>query len=136
MFESSGSLTRKLIQTANGNVHHEAGLFDECLLSIDDDVNSFQGQYCTVFFDLKPLEQQSVNLNNDEAEPMEEMGNFAKSSVGFCIPSTCTARDLRSAVAQRVGVSLVSITNEDYCYTQDKIRINSQFDTAATVTWY
>ena len=136
MYESSGALTFKLIHTANGNVHHEAGLFDECLLSTDDrndDDASFQGQYCTVFFDLKPPDVASLN---NEAEPMKDMGNFAKSSVGFCIPSTCTARDLRTAVAQRVGVSLVSITSEDYCYTQDKIRkINSQFDTAATVTW-
>ena len=63
------------------------------------------------------------------------MGQFAKSSVGFCIPSTCTARDIRSAVSQRVGVSLVSITSEDYCYTQDKIIANNQFDIGATITW-
>lgn len=133
MYESSGALTIKLIQTASGNVHHESGLFDECLLSVNrEDTNSFQGQYCTVFFDLK---SSGKAYSNSEAEPSADMGQFAKSSVGFCIPSTCTARDIRSAVSQRVGVSLVSITSEDYCYTQDKIIANNQFDIGATITW-
>ena len=139
MYESSGQLTNKLIQTQSGNQHHETGSFDECLdslISNDDDdhqmiVPLFQPQYCTVFFDVS---------NNMTAlavgEPVEDMTNFVKSSVSFCIPSTCTALDLRSAVAHRIASSHVSvITNEHYCHTLDKISIDKQFDTATTIAW-
>ena len=155
MYESSGSLTDKIVETGSGNVHHDMGLFDQCLAAVDprresDMSVAFQAKYCTVFFDdyqemdmpVSNLEDDSVAALNEsvvrlfnEGEPVENVSNFVKSSVSFCIPSTCSARELRSAVARRVrDFSLVAITNEDYCYTQEKIRDDGKFDTGAIVT--
>jgi hypothetical protein len=72
------------------------------------------------------------NASTDEQlneEPVENIYYYQKPSVGFCLPSTCSASDLRSAVSQRVGhrtikernFSIVAIANENYCYTQQKI---------------
>ena len=152
MYESSGSLTDKIIETGSGNVHHHMGLFDQCLTAVDprresDFTITFKGKYCTIFFDdhqeqsfdndsgASAFNNESITNLSNEAEPVEHVSNFVKPSVSFCIPSSCSARDLRSAVAQRVrDWSLVAITSEDYCYTQDKIRANSGFDTGAIVT--
>ena len=130
MYESSGRLVEELIHTGSGNVHHESGLFDECLSVRSDDID-FRGQYCSVFFDLKPtpLNENEMDSNSDVGEPYTYMSNFRMPSISFCLPSTCSARDLRSAVAQLVGhrnidgtnYKLVTISSEDYCYSQDKI---------------
>jgi hypothetical protein len=123
------------------NVHHESGLFDECL-SVQSDGVSFQGKYCTVFFGLKLQEKgndvaQSESDHSEEEEINENMSNFQKPSVGYCLPSTCSAGDLRSAVGQLVGsrvvkennFSIVAISSEKYCYTQEKIHgRNTTFD--------
>jgi hypothetical protein len=117
------------------NVHHESGLFDECL-SVQPDGVPFQGQYCTVFFGLKPQEKENSqrDLNDSEKEEINEnMSNFQKPSVGFCLPSTCSSSDLRSAVAQLVGhrvikeknFSIVAISDEKYCFTREKIHARS-----------
>ena len=146
MHESSGSLTTKLrIDSRTRNVHHEMGLFDECLNAFDrlDDgetAPSFEAKYCTVFFD----NQQQQDIDNEslnEAEPVENMSNFVKPSVAFCIPSSCTASDLRSAVAHRFRhrlhlPSLVSVTSEDFCYTRDKIKADSKFGIGGICTMY
>ena len=155
MYESSGSLTDKIVETGSGNVHHDMGLFDQCLAAVDprresDFTITFQGKYCTVFFDddhhiaidTAQLDDgsgtafnESIARLSNEAEPVENVSNFVKPSVSFCIPSSCSARHLRSAVAQRVrDWSLVASTSEDFCYTKDKIRTDSTFDTGAIVT--
>lgn len=145
MYESSGRLADKLFHTDSENVHHSSGLFDECL-SIQPDEVPFQGQYCTVFFEHESIPEHKItdNYHNQliressntatckEGEPKEHISNFLMPSVGFCLPSTCSARDLRSAVAQLVGQQLVNkrnfttvaITNENYCYSQDKLSTN------------
>jgi len=131
VYESSGRLVEDLIYIeGSDNVHHGSGLFDECL-SVESDEVPFQGQYCTVFFGLKQTHpDESVSKNDAIVEkPNEHISNFQKPSVGFCLPSTCSASDLRSAVAQLVGsrvikekkFSVVAISGENYCYTQEKI---------------
>ena len=122
-------------------MHHESGLFDECLSVESDEFDSrvpFQGQYCTVFFKLKPVKEETTNVNQENIsntstdEPVENHYTYQKPTVGFCLPSTCTADDLRSAVAQHVGYrtiqetnfSIVTVANENYCYTQKKIDTN------------
>lgn len=142
MYESSGRLVEDLIHIdGSDNVHHESGLFDECL-SVQSDGIPFQGKYCTVFFGLKLQEKgndvaQSESDHSEEEEINENMSNFQKPSVGFCLPSTCSAGDLRSAVGQLVGsrvvkennFSIVAISSEKYCYTQEKIHgRNTTFD--------
>jgi len=150
VYHSSGRLTEHLIYTGSGYVHHDLGFFDECL-SIRPHEVSFQGQYCTVFFDLTPVSKlQNDDKNNpatyesmkgdEEGEPKNHISNFLMPSIGFCLPSTCSARELRSAISQRIGYrrvqninfSLVAITNENYCYTNDKLSAQSKkFDTIA-----
>ncbi len=137
VYESSGKLEQHLLHTDSGYVHHQLGLFDACLSVQSDDI-SFIGQYCTVFFDLKPPSQ------NRESEPYDYMSNFRMPSVSFCIPSTCNARDFRSAVAQLLNghrivngrnLSIVAVTNEDYCYNRNKTN-DSKFDSLSIFTLY
>ena len=145
MYESSGRLSLKLLQTASGNQRHETGLFDECLLSIDPENNEndssipFQAQYCTLFF--HPKKNLSSPIN--EAEPIEDMSPFIKSTASFCLPSSCSALDLRKAVAQssqpRIGRSASSFivsTNHNYCYTQSSISADKKFDALTIAAWY
>ena len=140
VYESSGRLVEDLIHIeGSDNVHHESGLFDECL-SVESDGINFQGKYCTVFFGLKHKENDGGSTpldwdDSDEEEINENMSNFQKPSVGFCLPSTCSAGDLRSAVAQLVAAghrvineknfSIVAMSNEKYCYTLEKIHARS-----------
>ena len=137
MYESSGSITDKLIETNSGNVYHDMGLFLECLNSIEGGKSDqFKAKYCTVFFDSYYGMLTNESHTDCEGEPVKTMSNFNKASVSFCIPSTCSASDLRTAVAHSVRhLSLISITSEDYCYTQDKIRADKQFDIGAIITW-
>ncbi|XP_057379360.1 nose resistant to fluoxetine protein 6-like [Daphnia carinata] len=144
MYESSGRLIENLIYIEeNSDVHHETGLFDGCV-SVQSDGIPFQGQYCTVFFGLKQVDSGGISNsveNWKEEEPIEKSSNFLKPSVGFCLPSTCSARDLRSAVAQQVGYrvsngknfSIVATSSEDYCYTQEKILANGTIDNLALI---
>ncbi|XP_059353377.1 nose resistant to fluoxetine protein 6-like [Daphnia carinata] len=128
MYESSGKVIENLIHIEGGeNVHHESGLFDGCL-SVQSDAVSFKGQYCTVFFGLEPVVEEESFDDIPDAD-VENIYFYQKPSVGFCLPSTCTASDLRSAVAQQVGhrvskgknFSIMAISSEDYCYTEEKI---------------
>ena len=145
MYESSGHLSHKIIETTSGNVHHDMGLFDECLAAIDsnDDNVSFQAKYCTVFFNThKPNEQTSQEselLYSDEKRDLFDYSyTFVKPSVSFCIPSTCGAQDLRSAISHLVrNLSVVPISTEDYCHTRESIKVgNRTFNTGAIITWY
>ncbi|XP_046643543.1 nose resistant to fluoxetine protein 6-like [Daphnia pulicaria] len=150
MYQSSGRLAEHLIHTGSGYVHHDLGFFDECVSIYPSDV-PFQGQYCTVFFDLTPVsrrqnyEKQNPAIDQSiksdkEGEPKNHISNFLMPSIGFCLPSTCSARELRYAVAQRIGYrlienvnfSLVAITNENYCYTNNKLSAHCiKFDNMA-----
>ena len=137
--------------------------------------SSFQGQYCTVFFSVENVEPDELAEQQQESskiesrnwlvihqisqfsfngpklkKPKEKNGNTQSAfaylpNIGFCIPSSCSALDFRSAVAQLVGhsasanatavddvepryKSVVSITDEDYCFTQKKIDSPPKFD--------
>jgi hypothetical protein len=93
------------------NEHHESGLFDECL-TVQSDGVSFQGKYCTVFFGLQAVEDTSNQENNINAEKEKEtIYSNQMPSVGFCLPSTCSADDLNSAVAQFLGSRVIKGRN-------------------------
>ena len=165
MHKSSGQLTMKLAETGTGSAYHDSGLFDECLSVVIQPHLLFTAKYCTVFFDLQqprsslrpsPIDERpssnnrSTDADDDSAklpiirnkkrhssiEPVDNMSNFVKSSVAFCIPSTCTADDLLSAVAHHLKrlSSFTPISSEDYCYTTNKIREDSRFSIGAVVT--
>ncbi len=108
------------------------GLFDECLAI---EAPSFQGKYCSAFFkkeakiDDNILKVSNRGLNGDGK-------TYRLPQVGFCIPSSCSLSDLRSAVSQLIASKsnatsfslAVTITDENYCYTQKKNDSAPQFD--------
>lgn len=148
MYESSGRLVEHLLYIdGSENMHFESGLFDDCV-SVRSGAIAFQGQYCTVFFGLKPVtNEQSVDdhettSSDDYWTSKENIYDNQKPAVGFCLPSSCTAEDLRSAISQRVGYrvikgenfSITVLASKNNCYTQEKININSTtFDTFTRV---
>ncbi len=105
------------------------GLFDECLYV---KTPSFKGQYCSAFFRSK--------AGDEPAKVIEQEGDRwtanGPNRVGFCIPSSCSASDFRSSVAQitRKALegnhtsSIIILTDENYCYTQKKIDSAPEFD--------
>lgn len=164
VFSSSGKMQDGLYSYAyvlkNGNTRYEMGLFDQCLSirSVEREGEgqdgSFSGQFCTVFLSIEPLLPHE--MGNVEEDPttgkrslihpkMREQHRLTnpvnKTSkdavVGFCLPSSCSDVDLRSAVAQRIGrsvfgpgnnMSVVTMTADSFCYTQEKIDAQSVLD--------
>lgn len=154
MYESSGRFEEELIFSGTGNIYHDSGLFDDCISVKSEDI-AFQGQYCTVFFGLNGISRREVvdryrnvsSLESDEirhskeGEPNENVSAFLMPSISFCLPSSCNASQLRWAIGQRLGhryidnrnVSLVAITNEEYCYTRNKISESQKLDNLTIV---
>jgi len=130
-------------------MYHDMGMFDECLDAVDpirdkDLIGSFQGKYCTVFFNQRQksgpsdsYQAQEINSNNQEPLFHNFVPNFIKPSVAFCIPSTCSGDELRSAVTHHVRhLLLVAVTNEDFCHTHTKIKAERTFGTGSILTRY
>lgn len=72
-------------------------------------------------------------------------------SIDFCIPSSCSMEEFRYAVAQLIGskaigntthegnfyyTSMVAVTDENYCYTKEKINATPDFDGADIAVMY
>jgi len=156
MQESSGKLPDGFV---DGFLSGQAmGLYDECL-SVRAHVSEapFQGRYCTVYFATEHVNESDVSakspdrhqlgdnwitlldflqtlLSGERIAPKEADGHFGLISLargmGICIPSVCSAADVRQAIAQLVGSfplpgekgkrsSIVTITDERYCYSDD-----------------
>lgn len=126
VYESTGKLPEALHYS--GNLHGQ-GLFDECLSVQAYWTNtSFQGQYCTVFFDsalVVPWELEEEGSENNEAKGNNWVGVLQAlewlydgpklkqpkvrdtdrnsrylAASDYCIPSSCTAEDFRLSIAQ------------------------------------
>ena len=135
------------------------GLFDQCLdVSLDSfpsdhqnnkTTGTFRSQFCTIFFRLESVGPDDKLLDDQDTQSMRyrvlewpksraELDlSYSRHQAGFCLPSSCSAEDLRSAVAQLVGHKVVeslhpgknlsvvqsvfTLSNENYCYTRDKI---------------
>ena len=123
MFTSTGRLPdiRKIVASHNtGQTHYDLGLFDQC-------IGIEYGQYCSAFFNINPLPN-----NNDSSIRVENVKRPTSTYdplrnndgvVGFCIPSTCSAEDLRSAIAQlvlkaqpKVPISITISSDEYHCH--------------------
>ena len=169
MFGASGKLPGGFYSSGNSAA---PGLFEECLSSQGLGQNfSFKGQYCTVYFSVEDVTEDELEQSSNKSSrnwlaihqweqllfngpklknPKERNGDLNTAfgflpSVGICIPSSCSALDFRSAVAQLVGhssianstkedsdqliyKSVVTTTDEDYCFTQVKIDSSPSFD--------
>ena len=126
------------------------GHFDQCL---DVKIPAFQGQYCTVFWlpylhnEADAIQDRSVTtilsilglLTNQTTQPLYVEPNpytYMLPSQAFCLPSTCNSDDLKLAFGDLVGsyllanYSIVTVTNSDYCFTQEKLSLTPAFDTS------
>lgn len=134
MYKATGSLPIEGIR--NFEVFSTSpGLFDQCL-SVGS-TNSFQGQFCSVFFKQEPL-PDSLNKVATNNEQDGDGRTFRLPRVGFCIPSSCSPRDFRSSVAQlvarhqyhnnnnNISLTITTISDENYCYTKNKIALSAQ----------
>ena len=151
--------------------YHARGLFDECIEAKASWNNTeFSGQYCTVFFRTEKVLPEELDETNPATEnkrnswmsifqflPWVYNGPILKEpkardtdyysrqllSMDYCIPSSCSAEDFRSSIAQLIGSktidnitydgviyynSMVTLTDERYCYTQEKTEAASNLD--------
>lgn len=170
MFESTGKLPEGLF--GSGNLHAN-GLFEECIRVQADWTNtSFQGKYCTVYLDSElvmpwELAEETEQIPEDRTNVLSifeslvwlyngptlkqpkvrDTDIYSKylSSIDFCIPSSCTMEDFRSAVAELIGsraidnvtyngesfyTAMVSITDERHCYTKESLAATPKFNGA------
>ena len=119
------------------------GLFDECLSVESSPANSFQGQYCSAFFKQMPISSSSEVLVKAEQDGGSR--TFQLPRIGFCIPSSCSPSDFRSSVSQWItrnalGANqtslIVTINDENYCYTKKKVDSTPQFDGPSIAVLY
>ncbi len=85
------------------------------------------------------------SLSTDRVEPKTSGAdalNYMLPSFSLCLPSSCSASDLGQSVAQLIGSyvianqSIVIITDESYCFTQDDQDPHPSFDGADIAVMY
>ena len=175
MIQSSGKLPydgsiAKLLVTSAKETRYEAGLFDQCISS-GSPIGEIKGKYCSVYISPQPLhpDLNEEDFTFDEkspsgallkvprtAEAARKPNPFALTNpadliIGLCLPSSCSAQDVRNAVAQRIGrttfqfsnkqqgvdgsevgnnttlYSFITITHDRLCHTELNIREESGF---------
>ncbi len=155
MYHASGRLsldesTNFMIAGLGNNVHQSPGLFDQCIASSSPS-GRIRGQYCSVFLSIQPiLEQNDRSLSIEPkvtiaGRPMHVLApTFAADSIiGFCLPSSCSAEDLRTAVANKIGrttfwtknkngtvtlQSILTINHDRFCHSEIKIQEKQELD--------
>jgi hypothetical protein len=171
VYESTGKFPEAFYYSGN---YHGLGLFDECLSVQADWTNtSFQGKYCTVFFDSDLVMPEELEEENPVGDEMQQRTNWVGilqflewiengpklkqpkvrdtdlnsrylAGLDYCIPSSCSAEDFRSSIAQLIGsrvidnittyndtsyyISMVAINDDNYCYTAEQIKATPNFD--------
>jgi len=115
------------------------------------------------FYSIGEVEEQGEERNTTSRVPKSKDIKTPKLSydelttkesvVGLCLPSSCNAQDVRSAVAQRIGklnfplggsifaslssyrikdpntvVAVTTIADEKYCFTGEKVKKQSRLD--------
>ena len=118
----SDGFMAKLLLFGTKEMQQEPGLFDQCL-SLKSTIGKIKGKYCSVFISEQPLQPSleivdfksnglfsSANLKKSQmglaARPQSIFSvNLADIVIGLCVPSSCSAQDVRNAVSQRIGRS-------------------------------
>lgn len=156
VYHASGRLsidesTNFMIAGLGSNVHQDPGLFDQCIATSSPS-GRIRGQYCSVFLSAQPLLQNddgSSLLNEPKVTLAERQlhisvpANTANSIIGFCLPSSCSALDLQTAVAHKIGrttfrtknkngtvtlKSIVTSSHDRFCHSQLKIQDQHALD--------
>ncbi|XP_046395284.1 nose resistant to fluoxetine protein 6-like [Ischnura elegans] len=139
MYDASAKIPSGLL---NGNVN-QYGDFDECI-KIDEVVDQniyslkdghIQGKYCMSYIDVKAHDPQNLELldllqshymiRSNLSDPGHRLPRLSSINWGFCVPSSCSAKDLEVSVNDVVdnyvsGFDLkLSVTvNPEMCYTK------------------
>lgn len=158
VYHASGRLstdesTNFLIVGLDTNVHQDPGLFDQCIATSSPS-GKIRGQYCSVFLSARPLLMQHddnsllIEPKISSAERQQLFRtlvpvNATNSIIGFCLPSSCSAKDLQTAVAHKIGrttiqtknrdgtvtvQSVVTINHDRFCHSQNKIQDQHALD--------
>ena len=131
MFASTGKLPdiQNIVAShITGQTYFDFGLFDQCI-EID------QSRYCSVFFNVRSTSHDNdIKLKNVKRpayshDPVRHNDGV----VGFCIPSACSAEDLRSAVAQQMlkakrNVSMIISSDGNHCQSGGQNSTHSNND--------
>lgn len=156
MYEASGKLSEDFYNFTSVGIRgsrtsrHETGLFDQCIsIGLDE----FEGQYCTLLFEVEPVTKDELLNDGKRRETFPKIRNSISQSlifpdsissilgtIEFCLPSSCTAQDLKTAVSQIVGMNnigpgnnytVVTIGNDNYCHSREKIESSFNLKEAA-----
>lgn len=145
MFTSSGKLhdgfIHSLISSSRiGQSYLDFGLFDQCLdARISEELPA---KYCSVFFRVVSHDvsaSPSVEIREENFErptSTYDPSRIHDGVVALCVPSSCSAKDVRSAVTQHLAKQAASFviphsgsyflkvyTDDDYCHTGDDVRV-------------
>ena len=146
MFQASGRLTfdgstNFMITSFGFNVQYDPGLFDQCIAASSPS-GKIRGQYCSVFLSSQQhngssLNEPKVKLADRQIHPLVPV-NVADLVIGFCLPSSCSAKDLQIAIAHTIGrttfqkkksfYSIVTSSHDRFCHTEIKIQNQSVMD--------
>jgi len=115
------------------------GNFDECIgvEGVETDSGIFKGQHCLVAFQGKPAQFRTHELydvpdTGGFREYIHDVSDNGRTAIlsevstaltlSYCIPSTCTAKDLEdifNSYLQGINLSITATTNEEYCQTNE-----------------
>lgn len=160
VYDATGKLSEDFcnftsVGTRHQTTRHETGLYEECIsITLDE----FEGQYCTIFFEVEPVKDSEFiedSKNNNPRIKAPKLKNslsqftpffYTMSSItgmiDFCLPSSCTSQDLNTAVSQIVGMNtigpgnnytVVTIGNENFCHTREKAPLSFRIQDPAVV---
>ena len=164
MYHASGRLsidesTNFLISGLGNNVHQDPGLFDQCIATSSPS-GRIKGQYCSIFLSAQPLVEHDYDgklLNEPKVSSTERQLHILwpvtaiDSIIGFCLPSSCSATDLQTAVAHKIGKttfrtknrngtvtvqSIVTSSNDRVCHSQIKIQDQQALDATCIAFLY
>ena len=166
MYHSSGRLsidesTNFLLTGLGTNVHQDPGLFDQCIATSSPS-GRIRGQYCSVFLSAQPLQHHDNNglLSNEPKVTFAEKQihiltpavTAADSIISFCLPSSCSAKDLQTAIAYKIGRttfrkknknngtvtvhSVVTSSHERFCHSYATIRDQHALDATSIAFMY